>query len=77
MKGFLIAVGCLVLVVSIFFAWMSWGFLNRNKQIVKELSHSSGIPVELDKHNFGNPSAGLIVSLLGILLGALLIIANL
>ena len=72
----MIVVGIVVLLISLFFAWFSWGFLRRNNEIKRLASSDTGIPTKLDKKNFGSPGIFLIFSVIGILLGVLLIIAG-
>lgn len=73
MNIFLTILGGLLLLFSLFIAILSVGFINRNKRISKDIGVSE---MNLDKKTFGSPRAGLWLSLIGIIIGAILIMAN-
>ncbi len=72
----MIVAGILVFLISLLFAWSSWGFLRRNNEIKRLMSSNTGISIKLDKKIFGSPGTFFLFSVIGILLGVLLIIAG-
>ena len=72
----MLVIGIILILISLFILWLSMGFQKRNNEIKKNLKTETGIPIQLNKENFGNPGGGIIFGLIGIVVGLLLIVAG-
>jgi hypothetical protein len=75
MNTALLILGSVILLFSSFIAWGSWEGIRRNKQIREKMGIT--LDQELsDPKTFGRPRTFLVISIIGIVIGVILIISN-
>lgn len=70
----MLVAGVAITIISLFALRISWGFLKKSNSNNKPQSNDAGMLPELYKKTFRNPKAILRLSLVGIVVGVILII---
>jgi hypothetical protein len=75
MNTALVILGSVILLFSLFTALISCWAIRRNKEISERIGATLD-PETFDPKTFGRPRTGLVISIIGIVIGVILIISN-
>lgn len=73
MNTVLIVIGVIIAIISLFFLFIGWGAQREKKRISESIGTT---PDRLDKKMFGRPGLGMTLGIIGIIIGLVLIFAN-